>query len=438
MQTEKRSIKHVIDTDYRTYSMYVLENRAIPSAIDGLKSVTRKLLYAMEAEGGRNNKKKVSDIGGGLSKYGYHHGETSAMGAAVGMASDWDNNAPLFTGHGNFGSRLIQEAAAARYIFITLSENYNRWFIDTEVAPKSIDEEAPEPAHYLPIIPWVLINGTSGIAVGFASCVLPRSIKDVSAAVKKCIADPGKFLKQNAPIAPTFPSFKGEVVDAGDGTWKTRGIVEYVGKYTYEISELPVGYDREKYVEFLNGLVDDGKIKDYDDNCSKAGFGFTVKVSGDHRTKIDVDPIKYFKLEKSHSENLTTLDEHGKLKIFGSVAELVHHFVKYRQTKFQEKLEYECDQLNSRIDLLADKIKFIGMVIDSKIDFKKVTKEQLLHIIFTKVTEAEHGKRFVNIPLYECTSDVVAALKAELAKTQTELKTLKKVTVNERYLEVLA
>lgn len=437
MQTVNRSITEVIDTDYRAYSMYVLQNRAIPSAIDGLKSVTRKLLYAMATDGG-SGKKKVSDVGGGLSKYGYHHGEGSAMGAATGMAAEWNNNAPLFEGHGNFGSRLIQEPAAPRYIFISLSENYKKWFIDTEVAPASKDDESPEPAHYLPSIPWILINGTSGIAVGFASNILPRSIKDVVSAVKKCIADPAKYLKQNASIAPTFPSFKGEVVDAGDGTWKTRGLIEYVGKYTYEISELPIGYDREKYVEFLNGLVDDGKIKDYDDNCSKAGFGFTVKVSGDHRTKIDTDPIKYFKLEKSHSENLTTLDEHGKLKIFGSVAELVHHFVKYRQTKFQEKLEYECSQLNSRIDLLADKIKFIGMVIDGKIDFKKVTKEQLLHIIFTKVTEADHGKRFVNIPLYECTSDVVSALKAELAKTQESLKKLKKVTVNERYLEVLA
>ena len=436
MQTEKRSIKRVIDTDYRTYSMYVLENRAIPSAIDGLKSVTRKLLYAMEAEGGRN-KKKVSDIGGGLSKYGYHHGETSAMGAAVGMASDWDNNAPLFTGHGNFGSRLIQEAAAARYIFITLSENYNRWFIDTEVAPKSIDEEAPEPAHYLPIIPWVLINGTSGIAVGFASCVLPRSIKDVSAAVKKCIADPVKFLKQNAPIAPTFPSFKGEVVDGGDGSWKTRGIISYAGKYVYEITELPIGYDREKYVSFLNGLVDDGLIKDYDDNCSDAGFGFSIKVSGEQRTKIDKDPIKYFKLEKSHSENLTTLGADGKLKIFDSVAQLIHYFVEYRTSKFAEKLEYECLQLENKSSQLADKIKFIGLVIDGKVDFKKVTKEQLLHFIFTKVTEADYGKRFANIPLYECTADVVANLKAELEKTKTELKALKKVTAVDRYLEVL-
>lgn len=176
-----RKLTNIIDTEFREFSMYTIENRAIPSAVDGFKPTQRKLVYAMITEY-RGNKIKVAELGGGLAKLNYHHGEGSAQGAAVGLASDWNNNAPVFTGHGNFGSRLVPEAAAPRYIFASLSENFKKYFVDTEVAPKSNDPENPEPAHYLPIIPWVLVNGISGIAVGFKTEILPRSIKYLTSA----------------------------------------------------------------------------------------------------------------------------------------------------------------------------------------------------------------------------------------------------------------
>ena len=111
MKIEPRTLTQIIDTEFREFSMYTIENRAIPSVIDGLKPTQRKLLYAMITEY-KGHKTKVAELGGGLAKMNYHHGEGSAQGAAIGLGSDWNNNAPVFTGHGNFGSRLVPEAAA--------------------------------------------------------------------------------------------------------------------------------------------------------------------------------------------------------------------------------------------------------------------------------------------------------------------------------------
>ena len=427
-----RKLTNIIDTEFREFSMYTIENRAIPSVIDGFKPTQRKLVYSMINEY-RGNKIKVAELGGGLAKLNYHHGEGSAQGAAVGLASDWNNNAPVFTGHGNFGSRLVPEAAAPRYIFASLSDNFKKYFVDTEVAPKSNDPENPEPAHYLPIIPWVLVNGISGIAVGFKTEILPRSIKDLTSATLECIKSPEKFLKADKPIAPSFPSFKGTVTQTGPNQWKTTGIIEYAGKYIFKISELPIGYDRESYVEFLNTLLDKDLIKDYDDVCSKDGFGFEVKVSLQQKTVIDNDPIKYFKLERSHTEILTTLGYDGKLKIFESVAQLIHYFVEYRTTKFGDKIAYDIAENEASVNELELKVKFIKLVINRKVDFRTSTKQQLLDFVADNVSKEDFAKKFINIPLYECTQDEVNKLEEKIAEKKTVLEQLRKTTSVELY-----
>ena len=424
----KKSISEIVDTEYLEYSMYVLENRAIPSAIDGFKMVHRKLVYAMINEHG-GKRTKVSDAGG-ISKFGYHHGEASAMGAVITLSADWNNNCSVFTGHGNFGSRLVQEAAAPRYIYISLSPEFKKIFIDEEVAPQSKDDENPEPVHYLPIIPWVLVNGISGIAVGFATDILPRSIKDLVFATKKCLKNPSKYLKDAEPIPPTFPHFRGTISQESDTglSWATTGIIEYIGKYSYKISELPIGYDRESYINLLNKLLDTDKIRDYDDDCSEAGFGFTIKVSGAQKEQVDKDPISYFKLKKLHSENLTTLGYDGKLKLFTSIPELVHYFCEYRTKKFGDKIQYDKDKLSFEITNLTDKMKFISDVVDDEVPLRKSTKSDLLEYIHKWITTSEYGKTFVNIPLYACTTDEVEKLFKMIQVKKEELIELEKMT----------
>jgi DNA gyrase/topoisomerase IV subunit A len=406
---KKQTITSIIDTEYLDFAMYVLESRAIPSVVDGLKPVHRKLLYSMLNEYS-GKKVKVAEFGGGLAKYNYHHGEVSAMSAVIGMAANWSNNIPIFTQHGNFGSRLVQDAAAPRYIYASLSEIYKKIFIDEEVAPKSFDPENPEPAFYLPIIPWILINGIGGIAVGFKTEILPRSISDVVAATKLYLKNPKKFLDADALIPPTFPNFKGDVIVQGTNQWKTQGIINYIGKNHYEISELPIGYDRETYVAFLNELCDKELIRDYSDECSKEGFGFKVKTTLAQKELIDKDPYKYFKLEKTHTEILTTMGSDGKLKIFSSVSELIAYFCDYRLSKFSDKIAYDKAELSEEILRLEHKLQFIDHVLNEHIDVRKSTKQELLEYIEKNIHVGDWAKAFIRIPLYEITQDEVTKL----------------------------
>lgn len=424
MKIIERTTAEIIDTDYKEFALYTLESRAIPSAIDGLKPVQRKILYGMSITGGK--KTKISDVGA-ISQYNYDHGEASAMTAAVALTAPWNNNEPLFIGHGSFGTRLVPQAASPRYIYAELSPAFKKYFIDEQVAPKHHNEDNPEPAHYLPIIPWALVNGISGIAVGFKTDILPRSIKDVAKATKECLANPKKYLEENKPILPTFPGFRGKVeTEVGGDRYFTKGIVEYIGKYSYKISELPIGYDRESYVEHLENMIEKDLIKDYSDDCSKSGFGFTIKVSVSQKTAADKDPIKYFSLMKSHSEILTTIGYDSKIKIFQSVAELVHYFVLYRLSKFEDKKEFDLFHLNERIDFLQGKREFLCSVIDGKLNVSKSTKNDMLDYIAKNITKNdEWAKKYVSTPVYAMTKDENQLLLNEindLKQTKTELE----------------
>lgn len=415
--THTKSIHEFIDDEYKTYSMYVLENRAIPSAIDGQKPVFRKLLYSMLQNGGK--RLKIAELGGSLSSVGYHHGESSAQQAAITMTRAWSNNLPLFDGHGNFGSRMVPDAAAPRYIYASLSKNFGKYFSDIECCPTVDDEEHPEPLHYLPIIPWVLVNGIKGIAVGFATEILPRSAENLAKAVLQVVN--GKKVDPLL-LKPVFPDFKGEVVHVVDNTWKTVGIVSIDKNLRYTISELPIGFDRETYVNYLNKLVDDSKINDYDDYCSEKGFEFVIHVNRAQKAVIDKNPITYFKLEKQFTENITTIGHDGKLKLFDNAEQLLYYFVEYRLEKLQNKIDYEIVKKSQKIDFLRGKIRFIKDVITEKIDFKKMTKQDLISYCLTFRNVEADVQKYISIPIFDCTKDRVQKLEEELLSVENELK----------------
>ena len=219
-EREGSSVRHFIDTEYKDFSMYVLQHRAIPSVIDGFKTSQRKLFYAMQTYSGK--RVKVAELGGSLSSIGYGHGETSANDAAVRMARSWANNIPAFIGHGNFGSRMLQEAAAPRYIYATMNPKAEAIFIDNDVLIANEDLEHKEPKHFLPSIPWLLVNGASGIAVGFKAEILPRNPKDVVKACEEYITT-GSIKTE---LMPFFPSFKGKVEKVEDRKFVSYGVVE--------------------------------------------------------------------------------------------------------------------------------------------------------------------------------------------------------------------
>ena len=180
-------ISDVAKNEWLDFAMYTVEARAIPNMIDGLKPVQRFYLYS-SIKNSKKDFKKVSAVSGIISDYGYNHGEQSAAGAGQLMAATWNNNVTLVEGRGSFGTRLIQEAGAPRYVYTRLSENFDKYIKDINLAPEHGDPEHEPPAFYVPIIPLVLVNGTKGIATGFATHILPRDPVDLITACQQYLS----------------------------------------------------------------------------------------------------------------------------------------------------------------------------------------------------------------------------------------------------------
>jgi len=290
------SLTDIANNEMKDFAKYTIENRAIPSAVDGLKPVQRFYLYSSIVNSSKEFK-KVSAISGIISDYGYNHGETSAAGAGQLMAANWNNNICLIEGRGSFGTRQIQAAGAARYVYTRLHANFNKYIKDIDLSPEHEDPEHLPPQYYLPVIPLVLTNGIKGIATGFATNILPRSEKDIIKACKEYISK-GKITNR-LPI--TFPDFEGATsYDPISDRFLSYGIFKRPSSTKLIITEIPYGYDRETYIKILDKIEDDGNIVRYSDQCSTHGFQFEIHLSNKVAKTLDTDAKiqKMFKLEK--------------------------------------------------------------------------------------------------------------------------------------------
>ena len=181
-------ISDLIENQYKPFSYYVIESRAIPKLSDGLKPVERRSLWAAKKVANREWC-KVSKLAGATMS-NHPHGNVSIECTISSMAQNFvaANNVPFFDGKGTFGSRLTGPGdgyASARYVAVKLSENFYKYFdVDSDLIPfvPNYDETDKEPDHFLPIVPAILLNPTSGIAVGFSCDILPRKIDDVKKA----------------------------------------------------------------------------------------------------------------------------------------------------------------------------------------------------------------------------------------------------------------
>lgn len=431
-----KTVSEMIDEDYRLYSMYVIENRAIPSVIDGFKPVQRKLFYAMEQNNGK--KIKIAELGGSLSSYGYMHGESSAQGAAVGMAQAWANNIPEFIGYGTFGTRLVPEAAAPRYIFASANPILKHIFLDKEILQGQADPDQHDPVYYLPIIPWLFVNGSRGMAVGFANLILPRDPKALIKDVREVLG--GK--RSGINTLPSFPQFKGsvELLEAPSKVL-IKGIVEKGKKNTLIIKEAPFNESRESMHDWLEKLVEKDKIDDFMDGSDKNGFNITVKLTQDQMKKAEDNPVEYLGLTKIINENFTVLDESGKIKVFESYQDALLYFVDFRLEKTKEAIQTQITLLEHDEMFKSIKIEFIYLAMEWLRNNDRINLEQINGL------KKEACKRFdawthyadgvEKTPIYDLSDEMIDKLNKEKQEIRLKIKKLQATDPVKYYLDRL-
>lgn len=428
-------ISRVAKNEWLEFAMYTVEARAIPNMIDGFKPVQRFYVYS-SIKNSKTEFKKVSAVSGVVSDYGYNHGEGSAAGAGQLMAAEWANNICLVEGRGSFGTRLVQCAAAPRYTYSRLHKNFNKYIKDIDLAPSHEDPEHEPPAFYVPVIPLVLANGVKGIATGFATNILPRDPEDLARACREYV----ETRNVDKKVRVKFPDFSGTVTfNPEENRYYCNGVFERKSKTVILITEVPYGYDREGYVEVLDKLEEKGDIVGYDDLCDKTGFRFEVKLK--QQTSANWDDQKIiaaFKLSKPFTENLTVVDQRGKLKEYSDERDLVRDFCDFRMTILQKRIDLRKEEFAEEARWLNVKMQFIRAVLDDKIKFKGHKKDSVAKQIFENTSAIEEDiDRLLRINILSLTDEMVKHLENEIKDAQKSYKYWNTTTTKDQFINDL-
>jgi DNA topoisomerase-2 len=364
----------------------------------------------------------------------YHHGDMSLSNAIINIAQRFKNNAPLLEEIGQFGSLRSPQASAPRYIETKLSDNFRLLYKDFELLNYKEEEgEVIEPNFFLPIIPTVLINGGSGIAVGFASNILNRNVRQI---IDSCVGVLNG--KKAVEVYPSLNAFNGSYTLDPDNNkrWIIRGKYEKLNTSTVKITELPPSMTYEKYEEILDKLVESKEIVSYDDNC-KDNVDYVVKFTRSDLEKYDNDKLfKLLKLEESSTEIYSTLDEAGKLKIFESTSDIIQYFVDFRMTYYYKRKDFILDKLNNDLKVLSNRGRFIKSILDEKIKVNNVDKQQIISQIESLGLEKieDSYDYLLRMPIYSLTKELFEKLKEDFKLKKEEIEKLKLTNPKDMYL----
>ncbi|TNF39691.1 MAG: DNA gyrase subunit A [Bacteroidetes bacterium] len=374
------NIEEQMKSAYIDYSMSVIVSRALPDVRDGFKPVHRRVLFGMHDLGMFSNrpyKKSARIVGEVLGKY-HPHGDSSVYFAMVRMAQEWSLRYPLIDGQGNFGSVDGDSPAAMRYTEARMAKIAELTLADldknTVDFQPNFDESLSEPTVLPTRIPQLLINGTSGIAVGMATNMPPHNLSDTIDAIVAFIDNNEIEIQEliKIIIAPDFPTggiiygYQG-VVDAyetGRGRIVIRGkahIENEGGREKIVVTEIPYLVNRAEMIQKTADLVNDKKIEgisNVNDESDREGMRVVYDIKRDAMSNVVLNQLyKYTALQTSFSVNNIAL-VHGRPKIL-NLKDLIRHFVDHRHDVVVRRTKFELDQAEKRAHILE------GLIIAS-------------------------------------------------------------------------
>lgn len=378
-------------TSYRDYAMSVIVARALPDVRDGLKPVQRRILYAMKELGlspDKPHRKSARIVGDTMGKY-HPHGDRSIYDALVHMTEDYSLNAPLVDGHGNFGSIDGDGAAAMRYTEARLSkpgmmllDNLDKGLVD--FLP-NFDDSEKEPAVLPATLPNLLINGTTGIAVGMATNIPPHNPTEVIDAVIAYMDRPGISIDKLMDYipAPDFPtggiiinaSDMRDIYEKGEGKIRLRARTEIekgdAGRTNIVITEIPytISGNKLKLVESLAALAKDkvfDEIYDVRDESSKEGIRIVVEV----KKGRDIDNLlnglyKKSQMEDTYGVNLLAIrpteNGTGQPKVF-NLKSLIEEFVLFQEDLYTREYQFLLEKAKKRLEIVEGLMKATDVI----------------------------------------------------------------------------
>ncbi len=388
-KVQEVDLKKKMEDSYIQYAMSVIASRALPDVRDGLKPVQRRILYSMiELNNGpdKPHRKCARIVGDTMGKY-HPHGDSSIYGALVNMAQDWSTRYPLVDGHGNFGSVDGDGAAAMRYTEARLSKISMEMLADinkntVDFSP-NFDETEKEPTVLPSRYPNLLVNGTSGIAVGMATNIPPHNLREVIGAVVKIIDN---IVEENreteleeilgiikGPDFPTGATILGtrgveEAYRTGRGKVRVRAVTNIEtmpnGKSQIIVTELPYMVNKARLIEKMAELVRDKKIDGItaiNDHSNREGMRICIELRRDANANVILNQLyKHTQLQDTFGVIMLALvlGADGKLqpKVL-NLLEMLRYYLQHQEEVVTRRTQYDLNKAEERAHILEGLLK---------------------------------------------------------------------------------
>jgi DNA topoisomerase-2 len=488
------SITDFINKDLIHFSNYD-NHRSIPSIFDGLKPSTRKIMYCAFKRNLRSEI-KVAQLAGYVSEHGaYHHGEASLNGAIINLAQNYvgTNNINLLMPEGQYGTRITggKDFAAPRYIHTYLSKITHVLFNKDDQPLLKLTEDdgsTVEPLFYMPIMPLVLINGSTGIGTGWSSEIPQFNPLDILANIYRLIQG-----EEIQTMVPWYRGFTGSIRRLAQNQWMTKGKYRVVDATTVEITELPIGYWTQDFKNILDlyeagyKLADNsandkkkaktpaaeakkpkwaqfadsnGKlIKSYKNESSESQVRFVITFDPavlnnlmqgvDKKAGLsEFEKLFYLSSKLSCGKTMNLYDENNRLKNFKSPEDILEYYYTHRLEYYTKRRDYLIGILEQEVVMLSTRARFILDVINEVIRIRNVPRlevvSQLLKLEYPIMADGEkliplekttklqkddaNYDYLVRMPIYSLTKEKVEELLQEKESKIRELDILKAKT----------
>ena len=392
---EQVNIDEQMRSAYIDYSMSVIVSRALPDVRDGFKPVHRRVLFGMDGLGLRHTsqtKKSARIVGEVLGKY-HPHGDSSVYDAMARMAQDWSLRYPLVFGQGNFGSMDGDPVAAMRYTEAKLSKLSDEVLADLEKDTvdfqNNFDDSLQEPTVLPTKIPLLLLNGSSGIAVGMATNMAPHNLTECCDAICAYIDNPDITIEElmhyvKGPDFPTGGIIQGrqgikDAFETGRGRIVIRSKTEIEvgesGRETIVVTEIPYMVNKREMIEKIAELVESKKIEGIsyiNDETTVKGVRVVIKLKNDANSNVVLDtPFQYPPLQSSFSVNNVAL-VNGRPRTL-NLKQLIKYFVRHRHEVILRRTRFDLDKAQKRAHILEGLLKALD-VIDQIINIIRSSK----------------------------------------------------------------
>ncbi|MBD3203682.1 DNA gyrase subunit A [Candidatus Woesearchaeota archaeon] len=446
-------IEDEMKKSFLEYSMSVIVSRALPDIRDGLKPVHRRILFSMNEMGLQYNKsfKKCARIvGDAMGKY-HPHGDSAVYDSLVRMAQPWSLRYPLVQGQGNFGSIDGDSAAAMRYtearlakISDTLLEDIDK---DTVNFQDNFDGSLQEPVILPTVLPNLLVNGSSGIAVGMATNIPPHNLTDVCDAVIETIDNPEISIKELAGIikGPDFPTGgllcgrKGvmRAYTKGRGKLRIRAKAETEekkGKTILVVKEIPYMVNKSSLLEKIADLVKNKIVEGISglrDESDREGMRIVIELKRDANPDIVLNQLyKHSRLETTQGIRFLAL-EGNEPKLF-NLREMIEHHIRHRIEIITKRTEYELNKAEERAHILEgliialENIDDIIQMIRSSDDVSQAREALIENYDLTEM----QARAILDMRLQKLASLEQEKIKSEYDELQELIEKLKFILAN--------